>query len=298
VDAGDLLFKKFITPMPESESKMASEKAHLIVEAFSLMGYSAVGIGDDDLTLGKDFLLDLSKKSGFPFLSANLFSEDTGKPLFQPYLLKEVNGLRVGIFSLISPEFLGPADPRRKGLSVQPPAETAGAIIKELQPKTDLIILLSHLGYPKDVDLAQTVPGIHIIVGSHTGVHLSNPPVIKNTILLQTPPKGMYTGRLDVSLVNSEAAFYNVTTRQSLERNLNNIKNRIAAGNAPEAEKAQLGTTKDGFERQLLQLRARNEFSNSLLPITEQMKDDPEIGKRVETYKAKFPEPVKHAPMK
>ena len=63
-------------------------------------------------------------------------------------------------------------------------------MVKELQPKTDLIILLSHLSYPKDMELAQKVQGIHVIVGGHTGINLPYPPVIKNTIILQTASKG------------------------------------------------------------------------------------------------------------
>ncbi len=68
------------------------------------MGYDALGIGDDDLSLGKEFLVEISKKANFPFLSSNLIDEESGKLLFQPYLLKEINGLRIGIFSLLSPD--------------------------------------------------------------------------------------------------------------------------------------------------------------------------------------------------
>ncbi len=102
LDSGDLLFKKFIAPLPDYEQKEASQKAHLIIEAFNQIGYDAFGIGDDDLTLGKEFLVELSKKANFPFLSTNLFDRESGTPLFHPYLVKEVGALRVGIFSLLS----------------------------------------------------------------------------------------------------------------------------------------------------------------------------------------------------
>jgi len=298
LDSGDLLFKKFRVPVPGNEVKTATEKAHLIVEAFNLMGYDALGIGDDDLSLGKDILLETSKKANFPFVSSNLFDEESGKPLFQTHFVKELNGLRIGIFSLLSPDFFNPTDPRKKGLTIKPPTEVAQNMVRELQPKTDFIILLSHLGYPRDVEFAQTVPGIHIILGSHTGINLANPPVIKNTILLQSPSKGMYVGRLDLSLISHESSFYNITTKQSLERNLNNIKKRIASANAPEAEKAQWRMTQEGFEKQLQQFKGKNEFSNTLLPLTEQMKDQPDVGKRVEAFKAKVPETAKPAPHK
>ena len=104
LDAGDLLFKKFTNPIPENELKMMTEKARLIIESFNLMGYNALGIGDDDLTLGKEFLLEISKKVNFPFLSSNIFDEASEKLLFQPYIIKQINGLRIGVFSLLSPD--------------------------------------------------------------------------------------------------------------------------------------------------------------------------------------------------
>ncbi len=106
MDAGDLLFKKFFNPAPEAEVKPAIEKARLIVESFNVMGYDAVGIGDDDLTLGKESLVEIAKSANFPFLSSNIFDEVSGKVLFKPYLVKEVSGVRIGIFSLLSQDFL------------------------------------------------------------------------------------------------------------------------------------------------------------------------------------------------
>jgi len=46
------------------------------------MGYHAIGIGDDDLSLGKTFLLELSKTSNVTFLSSNVIDEDSEKTLF------------------------------------------------------------------------------------------------------------------------------------------------------------------------------------------------------------------------
>src|SRR3972149_816671 len=179
LDAGDLLFKKYLNPVPENALTGMAEKAHLIVESFNVMGYDALGIGDDDLTLGKEFLFEISRKANFPFLCSNLLDEASGKTLFQTSLIKEINGLRIRLFSLLSPDFFtNPSDLRKKGLNFRSPIETAKAMVEELKPKTDLIILLSHLGYPKDIEVAQTVPGINLILGGHTGMNLPYPPVV------------------------------------------------------------------------------------------------------------------------
>ena len=266
------------------------EKAHLMIECFNLTGVDAIGVGDDDLTLGKEFLLEISKKANFPFLSSNLFDEASGKNLFQLSLIKKINGLRIGIFSLLSPDlFTNSSDPRKKGLNIRPPIEVANAMVKGLKPKTDLIILLSHLGYVKDIELAQSVQGINIIVGGHTGINLVYPLVIKNTIILETASRGMFGARLDLLFHNDEPVFYNSATKVSLENNLKNLNQRLNAQETPEAEKAQLEKAKEETERTLNQIQTKNQFTNHIIPLQEQMKDDSDIKKLVEAYKTKFP---------
>ena len=295
LDTGDLFFKKYGNSTQGDDSKNSSHKAYLILESLNLMGYDAMAIGDDDLTLGKDFLSDLSKKANFPFLSSNVIDEASGKPLFHSTLVKEVNGFRIGMFSLLAPEaFLGPEDSRKKGLSIRSPVEVAQAMVKELQPKTDFIFLLSHLGYPKDLELAQAVSGIHLIFGGHTGMNLVYPPVVKNTILLQTASKGMYVGRLDLTILNDDLSFFfNVSTKRTLENTLRNVTAQLGNAKLAEAEKKQLQKSKEDIEKKLTQLQGKNEFTNRVLPITEQMKDHPEISKMIEEYRSKVQEPAK-----
>jgi len=299
LDSGDLLFKKYAAPLPENDVKGATQKAILFIESCNRMGYDAVGVGDDDLSLGKDLLIEISKKANFPFLSSNLVDEGSGKLLFQPSLVKEVNGLRFGIFSLLGPDtFLGPTDARKKGLALKPPTEVAEAMVKELQPKVDFIILLSHLGYPKDMELAQAVSGIHLVVGAHSGMNLLYPPVVKETILLQTAMKGMYVGKLDLNVQNNGGGFYNATTKRSLENNLKNLTARLNSKEAHENEKAQLRKTREDTERKLKEMQGKNDFNNRILPLTETMKEDPETVTLIDAYKAKFPDPSKPAPPK
>jgi len=275
------------------------EKAHLMIECFNLMGYDAIGIGDDDLTLGKEFLLEISKKANFPFISSNLFDEASGKNLFQLSLIKQVHGLRIGIFSLLSPElFPNSSDPRKKGLTIRPPIEVANAMVNELKPKTDLIILLSHLGYAKDIELVQNVQGINIIVGGHTGINLIYPIVMKNTIILETASRGMFAARLDLLFHDHEPVFHNSATRVSLENSLKNLNQRLSAQEIPEAEKTQLQKAKEETERTLNQLQGKNQFTNYIIPLQEQMKEDSDIKKLVDAYKAKTQTTASPAPPK
>jgi len=289
LDAGDLLFKKYLNPIREDGLAGMAGKAHLIVESFNVMGYDALGIGDDDLTLGKEFLLEISRKANFPFLCSNLLDEASGKTLFQTSLIKEINGLRIGLFSLLSPDFFtSPSDPRKKGLNFRSPTETAKAMVEELKPKTDLIILLSHLGYSKDIEVAQTVPGINLILGGHIGINLPYPPVVKNIIILQTASRGMFGGKLNLLFYDKKPIFHNSATRVSLENNLNRYNERLSSKGIPEVERTQLRRAKEETERTLAQLRGKNQFTNQIISLHEQMKEDPDIGKMIEAYKTKI----------
>ncbi len=255
------------------------------------MGYDAVGVGEDDLTLGKEFLMEISKRANFAILSSNLLDAETKKPIFQPYLIKERNGLRVGIFSLISPEcFSGQNDPRMKGLRVQNPMEVGREMIKELQTKADLIVLLSHLGYAKDVEFAQVNPGVRLIFGGHTGTHLLYAPVINNTAIFQTASRGMYAAKLSLTLYSSEPSIVNSWQRRSLESSLQSIKNKLSSPNLSESEKVQWRKAQEEMERNLKKLQGKNEFANTFLPLNEKIRSHPELVKMIEAFKSRFPE--------
>jgi 2',3'-cyclic-nucleotide 2'-phosphodiesterase (5'-nucleotidase family) len=193
------------------------------------------------------------------------------------------------VFSLLSPDlFTNLSDPRRKGLSIRPPVETAKAVVKELKPKTDLMILLSHLGYAKDIELAQKVQGIQVVLGSHNGINLSYPPAV-NSIIVQTGSRGMFGGRLDLFFYNNEPVFYNSAKKTSLENNLNHINQRLTSQEIPEVEKPQWRRAKEETERTLDQLRGKNQYTNHIISLQEQMREDPDIKKMVEAYKARTP---------
>jgi 5'-nucleotidase/UDP-sugar diphosphatase len=199
LDSGDLFFDRYRKAIRAEEATAQSEKATLILKCYNLLGYDALGIGDDDLTLGKDFLVDLSKNAGFPFISSNLMDKETGKPLFKTHVTKETIGLRIGIFSLLSPYFFsGESDPRTRGIVFRDPLEEAKRIINTIRLQADLIVLLSHLGYAADLELAEAVPGIDLILGGHSERSLSYPIRVRDTTIVRTGSKGLNVGKLHV----------------------------------------------------------------------------------------------------
>jgi 2',3'-cyclic-nucleotide 2'-phosphodiesterase (5'-nucleotidase family) len=217
LDSGDLFFDRYRKELSPENAAAQSEKAHLILKCYNLLGYDALGIGDDDLTLGKDFLVILSKNAIFPFVSSNLLDKETGEALFQTHVIKETGGLKIAIFSLLSPYFFsGESDSRTRGIVLREPLEEAKRLVGRIRPETDLVVLLSHLGYMADIELAEAVPGIDLILGGHSGHSLSYPVRIKDTIIVQVGAKGLHVGEVDLQLAPGRPSIHDFTLKNSI----------------------------------------------------------------------------------
>jgi 2',3'-cyclic-nucleotide 2'-phosphodiesterase (5'-nucleotidase family) len=77
-----------------------------MVEVMNQMGYQAAAIGNHDFDFGIEALEDRLAEAEFPFLSANIRERETGDiPSFvQPYMVLNVNGIKIGIVGLTTTE--------------------------------------------------------------------------------------------------------------------------------------------------------------------------------------------------
>ena len=69
-----------------------------------------------------------------------------------------------------------------------------------LGPKrpADLIVVLSHLGFPQDVKLANRMDGVDVIVSGHAHNRLDRP--VWRDMLIQSGCHGSFIGRLDLTI--------------------------------------------------------------------------------------------------
>lgn len=291
LDAGDLLYPTISKPPSEDRKGIMNLKAMAIVTALNHMGCDAITIGEDDLLWGKENLLEIMKRAEFPVVSANLRDSGSGKPLFRPYIIKQMEGLRVGIFGLF-PRPRHSTEGRFSGLTVLEPSAIAQKVVSTLRKKSDFVILLSHLGYPKDQELARKVDGINVIVGGHTGVNLSHPRIIRNTIVLQVGEKGRYLGRVDITINDLSRPFVNVATREMLRKRLSQIETKLKAlGREGPREPAKDKRTRDILERRkaeaerILKLyEDHNQVANRIVPLTEKIPEDSECERILKPY--------------
>lgn len=60
----------------------------------------------------------------------------------------------------------------------------------------DLVVVVSHLGFPQDCKLAAAVSGIDVLLSGHTHNRLETPALINGTLIMQSGAHGSFAGRL------------------------------------------------------------------------------------------------------
>ncbi len=136
------------------------------IAAMNLLNYDAMALGAGDFQLGLETLRARIAEAEFPILSANVLVAETNQPFVTPYIFKDVGDYRVAILGLTDVENLATVlGEDAQEFELLDPVETAQQLVAELRPQADLIIALSHLGTTRNRQLADTVPGIDVIVG-------------------------------------------------------------------------------------------------------------------------------------
>jgi 5'-nucleotidase / UDP-sugar diphosphatase len=166
LDAGDTFHGTPFATLSKGES---------VADLFNTLGYDALAAGNHDFNYGYERLLELTKLVEFPILSANVRYEKDNELLLNPYVIEEVDGLKIGIFGLSTPETTYKTNPKNvEGLKFTDPVEEAKAMVSLLQSKdVDAIVALTHLGTDASstetsIKVAEGAPGIDLIVDGHS----------------------------------------------------------------------------------------------------------------------------------
>lgn len=191
LDAGDINTGQAVSNMFD---------AYPDVISYNDMGYDAVTVGNHEFDKPISILQQQMQWAEFPFVISNV--DYQGKPLGKEYLLKEIGGVKVGIFGLTTTN--------TKNISVNVAAlnfrdeiETAGKMVKLLrEQKAEVIIGLVHLGFTKttpdfitSLKLAAAVDGIDILVDGHSHSYVERPVRVNNTWIVTANQSGRFVGK-------------------------------------------------------------------------------------------------------
>jgi 2',3'-cyclic-nucleotide 2'-phosphodiesterase (5'-nucleotidase family) len=139
----------------------------------------------------------------YPVLAMKVKSKDKNEPFFPAYRVVEVGGLRVGIAGVASNIVDKTMPPSfSEGLRFSLGREDLPGVIETLRSRegVHLVVLLSHLGLPQDLQLLADIPGVDICLSGHTHNRLYRPIRQGQTIVMQSGSHGAFLGRLEVEV--------------------------------------------------------------------------------------------------
>ena len=189
-------------------------KGQDMVDAQKALGVD-ITTGHWEFTLGADRvkqIIDRDFAGKIEFIAQNVRTADFGDPVFAPYALRTVNGIRVAIVGQAFP-YTPIAHPRDFV-----PDWTFGIREDDMQKAVDdarakgaqAVVLLSHNGMDVDLKLASRVTGIDAILGGHTHDGVPQPTIVANrggrTLVTNAGSNGKFLAVLDFDVKGGKVA--------------------------------------------------------------------------------------------
>ncbi|MCF2969670.1 5'-nucleotidase C-terminal domain-containing protein [Synechococcus sp. Nb3U1] len=143
IDSGDTIQG---SPLATYYAQVERVSPHPMAQAFNALAYDAFTPGNHDFNFGPQVLQDFVTDLNCPVLCANILRQN-GDPFFQPYLIRTLQGIRVGLLGLTTPRIDTWERPDHiVGLHFAPILETAHHYLPLLRPQVDVLVVILHSG--------------------------------------------------------------------------------------------------------------------------------------------------------
>ena len=189
-------------------------KGQDMVDACKLLGVDIM-TGHWEFTLGMDRvkeIVDKELKGSIEFVAQNVKTNDFGDPVFNPYVMREINGVPCAIIGQAFP-YTPIANPRYMvadwAFGIQD--ENMQKMVDEARAKgAQVVVVLSHNGMDVDLKMASRVRGIDAIMGGHTHDGMPVASIVENqggkTIVTNAGSNGKFLAVLDFEVKDKKVA--------------------------------------------------------------------------------------------
>lgn len=173
-----------------------SNKCQFLVTSYKDLHYDVLNLGRQEAWMGYETLaamIDTIKHT--QFVSANLLSLKTKKPIAKPYVIRDYGNLRVGVIGLLNeadfPKGTTLLDTTR--LMIEPYLQAAKKYIPALARKVDAVVLICELPSAALDTLLKVVPDIDLVISTGALRSGETTAVVGKTHILGTGSSG-YNG--------------------------------------------------------------------------------------------------------
>lgn len=168
-----------------------------MIALMNAMDYDAMVLGNHEFNFGLELIEKAMDEAEFPILSANIYEKATGDNYATPYIIKEVDGVRVAILGLTVPSIPRWDGPKVESLTFKHLGEEAAKYVAMIEEEgADVIIVSAHSGLesrhePDEADAAKHIltaaPSIDALLLGHDHQSIAEE---MNGILVGAPAAG------------------------------------------------------------------------------------------------------------
>lgn len=200
VDGGDLI---------QGSGYVAFSEGEVMVEPIKNMNYDVLVPGNWEVIYGKQRMLDVYKKFETPIIVQNMRHDNSDENLYPSYLVKEINGVRLGFIGINDPDVPIRQNPIfSEGINFTPIDNSVKTLIDEVKvkEKIDVLFLVTHIGIYKQVTLANSpiAENVDYILGNDTHERVRQPIQGKYAKVTEPGAFGSFVGKLNLYFVNNK----------------------------------------------------------------------------------------------
>ncbi len=163
---------------------MYEVSSYPMVALMNQVGFNATAVGNHEFDVKS--LAPLMGYSNFSYICANMFpSPDAGLHIV-PTKVFDVDGIKVGVIGVTQVNSMGRPDTHPEnveGIRFTQPENVVGQY-QSLSRECDATILLSHIGYQDDIEMAERFPWLDLIIGGHSHTQLTADEPLHNGVLI------------------------------------------------------------------------------------------------------------------
>src|SRR5712692_1303776 len=231
VDSGDTIQG---TPLEYFHNKRNNAPPDPMMLAMNALHYDSMAVGNHEYNFGLKVLEKARSEAKFPWLSANSYNKGSATTHYTPYIVKEVQGVRIGALGLTTPGIPNWENPPNyEGLEFHETISEAKKWVPILREKekVDVVVITMHMGIEEDlrtgaqnpaqvpnenaaIAIARQVPGVDVVLMGHT--HRDVPALVVNGALLtQANRWASHVTRVDLYLEKDERGRWRVVAKSA-----------------------------------------------------------------------------------
>ena len=172
-----------------------------VFEVANLLGIDAACLGNHDFDYGWMQARKFIGVAKYPIVTANIVGAKNELFTPAPFVILNVNGLRVAVIGAMTDELGILTTPKlMQQWHTTPVVETVRRYAKDLKPRSDLIVVLAHITGSEELALLKTVPEVPVLVTGHLHNGLPQPLIQDGRILVRVKGYAEELGRLDLKV--------------------------------------------------------------------------------------------------